>query len=170
MKKLVIFLVFVGATVRIGFSQINDLNQAQSLYIYNFSRLIQWPESSKTGDFIIGILGDNELYNTLLNFSVNKKVGAQQIVIKKFDEPQNVSGCHIVFVGNGKIGRMSEVVERLRGSYSLIITERKGMVNSGSAIDFFVDQDKLRFVVNSENAERYNLTVSKSLEDMSYRN
>jgi hypothetical protein len=52
----------------------------------------------------------------------------------------------------------------------LIITERKGMVNSGSAIDFFMDQDKLKFVMNSDNAEKYNLTVSKSLEDMAYKN
>jgi hypothetical protein len=44
------------------------------------------------------------------------------------------------------------------------------MVNAGSAIDFFIDKDKLKFVMNADNAEKYNLTVSKSLEDLAYKN
>ncbi len=44
------------------------------------------------------------------------------------------------------------------------------MINSGSAIDFVLVEDKLKFVMNPENAVKYNLTVSKSLEDMAYKN
>jgi hypothetical protein len=76
----------------------------------------------------------------------------------------------MIFIGNGKVAAFDEVASRLRGSNSLIITEKKGMINMGSAIDFFLDQDKLKFVINSVNAQKYNLTVSKSLEDMAYRN
>jgi hypothetical protein len=68
------------------------------------------------------------------------------------------------------VSEFDEVLSRLRGSNSLIITEKKGMINMGSAIDFFMDEDKLKFVINSQNAQKYDLIVSKSLEDMSYRN
>jgi hypothetical protein len=73
-------------------------------------------------------------------------------------------------VGDSKVSRLNEVISKLQGSNSLIITERKGMINSGSAIDFFMDQDKLRFVMNAGNAAKYNLIVSKSLQDMAYKN
>lgn len=153
-----------------GFSQISSIQQAQSLFIYNFSRLIQWPEGNQTGDFVIGVIGNDNLYKSLVTYVSNKKVGAQPIVIKKFDTPESLTRCHIIFVGNSKVAAFDEVLNRVRGTNSLIITEKKGMINMGSAIDFFMDQDKLKFVINSINAQKYNLTVSKSLEDMAYRN
>jgi hypothetical protein len=33
-----------------------------------------------------------------------------------------------------------------------------------------MEQDKLKFVINSVNAQKYDLTISKTLEDMAYRN
>jgi hypothetical protein len=170
MKKGIILLALFFVGVRFSYSQVGSVSQAQTMFIYNFSRLIQWPAGSTTGEFVIGVVGDNELYSSLVSFVANKKVGTQPIVIKKFDDPQSVSRCHIVFIGDGKISRLNEVISKLQGSNSLIITERKGMINSGSAIDFFMDQDKLKFVMNSNNAEKYKLSVSKSLEDMAYKN
>ncbi len=170
MKKGVLLIALILLSVGFGHSQVSSVSQAQTMFIYNFSRLIQWPAGSSSGEFIIGVVGDNEIYNSLIAFVANKKVGSQPIIVKKFDDPQSVSRCHIVFVGDGKISRLNEVISKLQGSNSLIITERKGMINSGSAIDFFMEQDKLRFVMNTGNAEKYNLIVSKSLQDMAYKN
>jgi len=170
MKKGILVLVLLLAGVQFIFSQLSNVSQAQTMFIYNFSRLIQWPAGSSSGDFVIGVVGDNEIYNSLVTFVANKKVGAQSITVKKFDDPQSVTRCQIIFVGDSKIARLNEVIRKLQGSNSLIITERKGMINSGSAIDFFMDQDKLRFVMNTGNAEKYNLIVSKSLQDMAYKN
>lgn len=170
MKKGVLLIALFIAGMGFAFSQVNSVTQAQSLYIYNFSRLIQWPAGNQTGDFVIGVVGDDALYKSLLTYVANKKVGTQPIAVKKFDSPESVTRCHIIYVGNSKVSAFDAVVERLRGSNSLIITSKKGMVNMGSAIDFFMDQDKLKYVINTTNAEKYNLTVSKSLQDMAYRN
>jgi hypothetical protein len=170
MKKgfMIIALLITGAGF--GFSQVSSVSKAQALFIYNFSRLIQWPATSSGGDFVIGVVGDNEIYNSLVSYVANKKVGSQSIIVKKFDDPQSVPRCHIVFVGDGKVSRLNELISKLQGTNSLIITERKGMINSGSAIDFFMDEDKLKFVMNADNAEKYNLIVSKALQDMAYKN
>jgi len=170
MKKTFTLSLLLFALVMVCKSQVSNIIQAQSLFIYNFSRLIQWPAGNQTGDFVIGIIGNDALYKSLITYISNKKVGTQPIVIKKFDTPESVTRCHMIFIGNGKVGAFDEVINRLRGSNSLIITEKKGMINMGSAIDFFLDQDKLKFVINSVNAEKYNLTVSKTLEDLAYRN
>ena len=168
MKKGVILLVFILVGTGLGYSQVSSISQAQSLYIYNFSRLIQWPAGNQTGDFVIGVIGSNELYKSLSSYVGNKKVGSQSISIRKFDSPESIVRCHIVFVGNSKIASLDEIINQLRGSNSLIITEKKGMINAGSAIDFFMDEDKLKFVMNTGNAQKYNLTVSRSLQDMAY--
>lgn len=170
MKRVFTVVMLIFACYVCGLSQIANVHQAQSLFIYNFSRLIQWPAGNQSGDFVIGVIGNDNLYNSLNTYVANKKVGTQPIVIKKFDNPESLTRCHIIFVGNSKVAVFDEVLSRVRGTNSLIITEKKGMINMGSAIDFFMDQDKLKFVINSVNAQKYNLTVSKSLEDMAYRN
>jgi hypothetical protein len=137
MKRVFYVVILAFAVCFSGNTQVTSVQQAQSLFIYNFSRLIQWPAGNQTGEFVIGVIGNDKLYNSLNTFVANKKV---------------------------------EVLNRLRGTNSLIITEKKGMINMGSAIDFFMDDDKLKFVINSQNAQKYNLIVSKSLEDMAYRN
>jgi len=140
------------------------------MFIYNFSRLIQWPAGNTSGEFVIGIVGDNEMYTSLVSFVANKKVGSLPISVKKFDDALSISRCNIIFIGDAKISKLGEIISKIQGMNSLIITERRGMINSGSAIDFFLDQDKLKFVMNADNAEKYNLVVSKSLEDMAFKN
>ncbi len=170
MKKFLLVISFLTFLFFNGLSQVTSVSQAQSIFIYNFSWLIQWPAGSSTGEFVIGIIGDNELYTNLLSFVANKKVGAQSIVVKKFEDPQSISRCQILFVGDSKISRFPDVISRIQDFNSLVITEKRGMINSGSAIDFVLVEDKLKFVVNPENAIKYNLTVSESLEDMAYKN
>lgn len=166
MKRGITIVLMMLLALRLGFSQVNTVSQAQAMYIYNFSRLIQWPTGSNNGEFVIGVFGDNELYKTLSSFVTNKKVGTQSIAVKAYDDPQSISGCHILFIGDGRIGRLNEVVSRLKGSSTLIVTENQGMINAGSAIDLYMVGDKLRFSMNAQNAEKYNLIVSKSLVDM----
>ncbi len=170
MKKMFVVLALITIPLFSVLSQASSVSQAQSMFIYNFSRLIQWPSGSSAGEFIIGVIGDNDVYSSLSSFVANKKVGTQAIVVKKFDDPQSISRCQILFVGDSKIGKFPEVISKIQGYNSLVITERRGMINSGSAIDFVLVEDKLKFVLNTDNAVKYNLIVSKSLEDMAYKN
>ena len=166
-KALLLLLMTVGSYT-IGSSQVNTVSEAQSMFIYNFSRLIQWPSSANSGEFVIGVVGNSDLYRTLGSYVANKKVGSQPISVKFFNNPEDITKCHILFVGDSRIGKIDDIIAQLKGSNSLIVTERKGMIDSGSAIDFFMDGDKLKFVMNAQNAQKYNLVISKSLSDMAY--
>jgi hypothetical protein len=44
----------------------------QANIIYRFTKYIEWPESKKTGDFIIGIVGESPLTEQLQSFIINK--------------------------------------------------------------------------------------------------
>lgn len=169
-RKALAILLLTSGSLLFCTAQVNTVSQAQSMFIYNFSRLIQWPASYNSGEFVIGVMGNNDLYNTLGSYVTSKKVGSQPISVKSFSDPADITKCHILFVGNTKVGKLNEIVSKLQGSNSLIITERKGMVDSGSAIDFFMEGDKLKFVMSTQNAQKYNLVVSKSLSDMAYNN
>ncbi len=151
------------------FSQ-TEVGKVQAYFIYNFSRLIKWPANYTQGDFVIGVLGNSQTYQNLVELTVNKKVGMQAMVVKKFSTPAELKDCHILFISADNRSEINEVNRRLANKHTLIISESDGLINHGSAIDFLVVDNKLKFKMNVDNAIKYNLTVSRSLLDMAMVN
>lgn len=164
MKRLILsFSVFLLINFTLSLhAQVSD---AQALFIYNFSRLVEWPEEVKSGDFIIGIYGKSDTEESLKSFVSNKKVGSQNVVVKTFNDVNEISQCHILFVSSGKSSSMLNINNAV-GKGTLIVGEKQTLVNDGAAISFLIVDNKLKFRLKEENALKYDLKVSKSLKNM----
>jgi hypothetical protein len=167
MKRLVLLILFIFAASFSGFSQISN---AQAMFLYNFSRLIKWPESGTQTEFVFGVLGNQEVYNNLVTITNGKKVGTQSIVVKYFKDSREITACQVIFVANNKLAQFNEVLGKVQNKSSLIVTEKQGMISSGSTIDFVVADNKLRYMVSEENARKNNLVLSRNLQDMAVTN
>jgi hypothetical protein len=102
--KLTVVLLLLFSFTESGKTQdvkIVSMTKYLSNCLYNFSRNINWPEENKSGDFVIAIVGDKELFTEMTRLTQNMKVGMQPIVIKYFNSVNEVSGYQqIVFVDN----------------------------------------------------------------------
>jgi len=143
-----------------------SIPQAQTLFIYNFSRLIEWPANYRTGPFIIGVIGGSEVTAELENYTKGKKVGTQDINVIRYKTPQEIATCHILFVPFAKTKQVPEILGVLNGKSTLIITEKVGGLDDGSAINFVVKVDKLKFELKPENATKLGLKFSSKLQEM----
>jgi hypothetical protein len=141
--------------------------RAQSLFIYNFSRMIEWPANYRTGDFIIGILGTTEVAGELESYTKGKKVGSQNIQVIKYKTPAEIQQCHILFVPFVRTKQLAEVVAIVANKSTLIVTEKSGALNEGSAINFIILDDRMKFEVKQENASKYGIKFSAKLQEMS---
>ena len=168
MRRFFISIAFLTLSM-ITFSQ-TEVGKAQAFFIYNFSRLIKWPANYSQGEFVIGVLGKSTTYNDLVLLTKDKYVGTQKFVIRNFNNVDELSDCHILLIASDKKSSINSVTTKYKDKHTLIISETKGLNNQGSAIDFMVVDNKLRYTVNLQNAEKYNLTVSKSLVDMALVN
>ena len=141
--------------------------KAQTLFIYNFSRLIEWPANYRTGPFVIGVLGAPEVSSELEIYTKGKKVGSQDISVIRYKSPQEISICHILFVPFSKTKQVPEILGILNGKSTLIITEKAGALEEGSAINFVILQDKMKFELKAENATKFGIKFSSKLQEMS---
>jgi hypothetical protein len=164
-SKLYLLLFFLLFKINSSFSQ-TSVAQAQSIFIYNFTRLIEWPAEYKAGDFVIGVYGSPELYDCIKSYSSSKMVGTQSIKVIKFSTVEEISKCHILFVGFGKTKELSLITAKLGNSSSLIITEKKGGLDNGATINFVLVEDKLKFELKPGNATKYGLKIHSNLENM----
>ncbi len=143
--------------------------RAQAMFIYNFSRLIEWPTSYRTGQFVIGVLGSSATLNELKSYTSNKTVGSQKIVVKRFNAPEEVGVCHILFIPFGKTKTIPDLTQKLGNKSTLIVSEKNGAIDDGSAINFIIIGDKLKFEVKPANATSKNIKMSSKLGEMAYK-
>jgi hypothetical protein len=165
MKKIITTLIAVFM-VSAAYMQ-TSIPKAQTLFIYNFSRLIEWPANYKTGNFIIGILGTTDVATELETYTKGKKVGTQSIEIIRYKAPAEIQTCHILFVPFSRTKQVPEIVAALNGKSTLIITEKNGALDDGAAINFIILQDKMKFELKSENASKNGIKFSSKLQEMS---
>lgn len=139
-------------------------SKIKATFIYNFTKYIDWPEKYKEGNFVIGVLGTTSFYNDLSTLLSTKSVGGQKFEIKSYTSTESVSAtCHILFITAENSAMLPDVIKKMKGKSTLIVTEKSGMAKQGSGINFVVDNNKQRFELNKGNVEKYNLKVSSTL-------
>lgn len=140
----------------------DTLTPRKAGYLYNFTKYIDWPASAKQGNFIIGVLGTTPIYGKVLENTKDKKVNNQTIEVKNFATAAQITSCQLLFVPSN-FDNLSEIVSKLKKSSTLIVTDKVGMVNKGSIINFIWKDNKLQYEVNKANAEKNDLKVGAQL-------
>ena len=161
---VVIFFLFTGLMP----PPTEDTNaKIKAVFLYNFTKYIEWPKTYKEGNFIIGLYGINSSLSAELNkMAATKSVGTQKFEIKTMSSLDGANKCHMLFIPSTSGGQFSEVVSKLKGQSTLIITEKPGLTKQGAAINFVVQDNKQKFELNKANAEKYDLKVSSNLASL----
>lgn len=159
--KLILILfcfLFVGQKV---YSQATDY-RVHAMFIFYFTRYIDWPESKKTGDFIIGVYGKSAVLPELMKVAASRKVGNQNIVVKQLDSYEEAANCHMVFIAESKIASYKNVHAVTEYEAVILITEMRDF-GKKAGINFLIQDEKLKFQINSEGLESKGLKLSKDI-------
>jgi len=159
LKKIILVTGFLLASY---VSQAQIYNYYQ-IFIYNFAKYIQWPAEKQSGDFVIGVLGNSPITDKLKEMSQSKKVGIQSIKVVSFQNVDQISNCHILFIPVDQSNYFDAVKSKVQNTSTLLITEEKNLGKKGSNINFIVVDGKLRFELNKMETEKANLKVSSDL-------
>lgn len=131
--------------------------------IYRFTKYINWPDDKKTGDFVIGVIGDTPLYDELKIFISNKTASGQPFVIKKYSTTASSYNCHILFVSDDECGSLKRIAATTAGTPTLLVTESEGLSRKGACINFVIVDDRLKLEINKSNIERRSLDIASEL-------
>ncbi|MCW3104506.1 MAG: hypothetical protein JWO09_2946 [Bacteroidetes bacterium] len=143
--------------------------KAYSIYVYNFIKYIEWPQSSKTGEFVIAVIGDSPITKELRTLAASKKANGQTIVIRNIVSLSEVGTAQILYISSGKSNMIKEALEKTKNLPTLVIGEREGLVKKGAGINFVtLDDDTLKFELNKKAIEEHNLHISSTLISLAF--
>jgi hypothetical protein len=150
-----------------AFSQTDKpMSEIHAQMIYNFVKYIQWPNDSEPGEFVVGILGEDDVFGTLKNYYDGKPKGAKKYVIKKLSNAEESGACNVVYLGKNKSGQFENVKNAIAGKPVLTITDSPNLGRKGSCINFKVMDGKLRFELNQASVTSSTLKVASQLSSM----
>jgi len=159
MKKLIISLalIFVGLS---AYSQSSNY-QTYTLFVYSFTRFVQWPPEESTGDFEIVVLGDSPIVNELKLMAEKKKSRwGTTINVTKITSMAEYKKSHILYIVDAN--RFSEASNKVAEASVLIVTDQAAAANKG-CINFFSKEGRLAFEINKEQMTKHKLRAASEL-------
>ncbi|MBL1144862.1 MAG: YfiR family protein [Bacteroidetes bacterium] len=149
------------------YQKVDTNAKIKSVFIYNFTKYIEWPSEDQVGEFKIGILGkDIPLYTELEKMSKVKKVANRTFSIISFEGIAEIDQPHILYIPADNTELLKEAINKLKGKSTLIVTEKPGMAKQGSAINFVIVGNTQKFELNKANVSKHNLKVASLLENL----
>jgi hypothetical protein len=162
----ILHLVFLLITLQSfsGLSAQQETNYAvHANIIYRFTKYIDWPPERKTGDFIIGVVGETPLFEELKNATAGKNANTQKIVVKNFSVSGISKGCHILFVSADEHKQLKKIIEQTAGMPILIVSEKEKSIGIGACINFMITHDRLKLEINKNNIDKRGLSIATEL-------
>lgn len=160
MKKVPFIVLFLAMS---SLSALAQNYKMHSVFIYSFTRYVQWPDAYNQGDFEILVLGDSPIINELKTLAQAKKVGDRTIKVTKIKSASEIKKCNMLFVPADKSAQITEVMDKVNSQSILVVTEEQGLGAKGSNINFIVKDGKLAFELNQAAVNKQGLKVSNEL-------
>jgi hypothetical protein len=158
--KRLLLLLLMATYGLVGFSQDERF---KALFMYNFTKYIEWPSDKQTGDFVIGVFGSSPIQSELELIAEKKKVGTQNIVVRQINSPAEVKNCNFIYVPENKSTKAQEILNACTGSGTVIITDKAGLAKTISGINYVQYNGKQSFEINKKNLEKQGVKVNSML-------
>jgi hypothetical protein len=173
---VVIILVICCLSGRISTSQESDtplINREyplKAIFLYNFAGYVEWPTetfANEQSPFVIGVYGSSQIDETLRTIANSKKVGTRNLEFRRYLTVKEIKQCHILFITREvPVKQLNEILAVLKSEPVLVVGESPGFANAGTAMNFFIEANKIRFEVNTDATKQLGLKVSSKLLSM----
>jgi hypothetical protein len=132
----------------------------------NFAKFIEWPAASfhsASAPLSIGVVGDDPFGADLNDAVSGKLVDRHPMAVKRVDWRDDLGQFQIVFIGASEKPRLKDILHRLESSAVLSVSDIENFCGNGGLIAFVNVNDRIKFQVNADAAQRRGLKISSKL-------
>lgn len=138
----------------------------KAAFLYKFLAYTEYPAaafSDPNAPVVIGVAGSEEMAAELARVVNGRTVFGRAVAVRSVREGESLSGVHLLFIGGGDNARAARWTRAAQQQPVLVVTESDNGPLPGSIINFRVVEDRVRFDVWLDAAERNNVKLSSRL-------
>lgn len=136
----------------------------KAAFLYKFALYVEWPESafeSRESPFLVGVLGPGWMLDQVEAAVRGRSLAGRPITVTQV-VGQDLSQFHVLFLVRSEESRLAR--QSISGDLPvLVVTESPNWQEWGSVINFVLMEDRIRFDVDLEAAEKRGLSLSSQL-------
>jgi len=156
----------VGIAQRCVAQSQEDEYRVKAAFLFHFGELADWPPAAFRSDrqtFNVCTLGDDPFLGELEDTVGGKLIGARIVKVQHLKQPQEALGCQILFFGPRTDKSLPAILSQLGNDPILTVGENDEFLQQGGIIYFFLEDNKIRFDINLNAADRAGLKIGARL-------
>jgi hypothetical protein len=140
--------------------------QLKAVFLFNFAQFVEWPPSAfpaPDAPLVIGVLGEDPFGSYLDEAVRGESVNSHPLTVRRYRRVEDITSCHILFIGRPEQDRLEPVLDSLKGRSILTVGDAEGFARRGGMIRFVTDHNRIRLRINLGAAETASLKLSSKL-------
>ena len=145
-------------------------SEVKAAFLYNFAKFVEWPPDAfpaPSAPMILCVYGTDRastaLESSLLELTRGESLNSRPLAVRRLGDLVQIRECHVLFVGAAEKGHLPEVLAALRETRALTVGEGADFLDKGGMIRLFLEQNRMRFDINLDAAEKGSLKISSKL-------
>jgi len=163
---LAILLALAGATPIRAQASPSVEYQVKAAFLFNFAKFVEWTPDALPSDkspITLCVFKHDPFGAALAEVIRGKTINNHEVTARRINQLPELKSCQLVFVSSVEDKHLSEVLGSLKGTSAIVVGEGAGFAEHGGGIQFFLEDNKLRFAINVDAVHRAHLTVSSKL-------
>ena len=145
-----------------------DTQQERELkvaFLFNFAKFIQWPPDviQSRGPIIACVLGNVAIGESFERVTKGRTIDGHDLVVSTVTVDGPLRACHLLYVSHPDSRSARLIIETLKGSAVLTVSDFEAFAILGGVMNFFIENGQTRFAINVDAASRARLQISSKL-------
>lgn len=138
----------------------------KAAFMVKFLGYAEFPASAfgdAAAPVLIGVAGSDDMAAELGRIVAGRTVNNRPVVIRHFKDGDNIGAVHLLFVAGADCGLAARVLRQAPPGPVLAVTECGSGLLAGSVINFRIVEERVRFDVSLDAADKNNIKLSSRL-------
>ena len=159
-------LVFLGGVTSARALMPAGEYEIKAAFLVNFAGFVRWPDATfanAASPFVVCVAGEDPFGAAFEPFKQNRVAG-RSLVVHPVDSAATLPGnCHILFVAGSETPRLRGILGALGKAAVLTVSDLADFTAAGGMIQFYMRNEKIRFEINQQAAEKAGLKIDARL-------
>jgi hypothetical protein len=135
--------------------------QVKAAIIYNIARFVEWPGGGRP-TVVLCILGADP-FGPAIDGLAGHPVGQGQLEVRRVTRAADLRSCQMLFVSGSEADHLKADLAEVAHTPVLTIGDTAGFAQAGVIVNLYLDQNRVRFEINIDAAQRSRLAISSQL-------
>jgi hypothetical protein len=137
----------------------------KAAFLFNFTQFVEWPAAAAAPaePFRICVVADPAFGAAVERTVAGESINHRAIARSTPASPEAARACQILFVGRQDSDQLDRWLAAVKGLPVLVVGESRAAWEQGVHINFVLENNRVKFDVNKDEATRSGLVISSKL-------